>query len=117
MERTDFDTKANPAERNNLTRDIRKACRKEDLKVHGGNLILLPKFLQETDVRIYQVAKDKDYQIEKNDKDKDSDQRYPIGDNHIAPGDIILIGTVQVSHGSWMPILQLNNGYALCLGI
>ncbi|KAI0274352.1 hypothetical protein BGY98DRAFT_994479 [Russula aff. rugulosa BPL654] len=43
--------------------------------------------------------------------DDDSDQRYHIGDNHITPHDIILIGTVQVSHASWMPILQLNNGY------
>jgi hypothetical protein len=68
--------------------------------------ILLPKFLQETDVRIYQIAKD---------KDDDSDQRYHIGDNDITPHNITLIGTVQVSHGSWMPILQLNNGYVQCL--
>ena len=61
-------------------------------------------FLQESDVRIqpYQIAK------YKND---DSDQRYHIGEKHITPQDIILIGTVQVSPGSWMPILQLNNGY------
>ena len=79
-------------------------------------MILLPKLFQEpeTDVRIYQNAKEKDYQTE---KDKESDPRYPIGDKLIAPEDVILIGTVQVSHGSWMPILQLNTGYAQCLGI
>jgi hypothetical protein len=69
---------------------------------------LLPKLLQETDVRIYQDAKS-------TGKDDDSDQRYHIGDNHIVPDDITLIGAVQVSHGSWMPILQLNNGYVQCL--
>jgi hypothetical protein len=56
---------------------------------------------------IYQFAKDK--------LDDSDDQRYHIGDNHIAPRHIILIGAVQVSHGSWMPILQLNNGYVQCL--
>ena len=70
-------------------------------------LILLLKFLQETDFRVYQIAKN---------KDNDGDQRYLIGDKHIIPRDIVLIGTVQVSHGSWMPILQLNRGYAQCLG-
>ena len=79
-------------------------------------MILLPKVLQEpeTDVRIYQIAKEKDYQIE---KDKESDPRYFIGDKLIAPEDVTLIGAVQVSHGSWMPILQLNTGYAQYLGI
>ena len=45
----------------------------------------------------------------------EGEQRYHIGDNHIVPDHITLIGTVQVSHGSWMPILQLNNGYVQCL--
>ena len=87
-----------------------KHVAKKTLKFMEVILILLPKFLQETDVRIYQSAKN-------NDNDSDQPERYPIGDEHIAPRDVILIGTVQVSHGSWMPILQLNNGYAQCLGI
>lgn len=37
------------------------------------------------------------------------DQKYLIGDHRITPHDIILIGAVQVSQGSWMPILQLND--------
>ena len=78
--------------------------------------MILRKLLQEpeTDVMIYQIAKEKDYEI---DKDKETDPRYPIGDKLIAPEDVILIGTVQVSLGSWMPILQLNTRYAQCLGI
>ena len=67
---------------------------------------LLPKILEETDVIIYQIAKN---------NGNYGDQRYCIGDKYIAPHDVMLIGTVQVSHGSWMPILQLNNGYAQCL--
>jgi len=43
------------------------------------------------------------------------DQKYRIGDDRITPSNIILIGTVQVSQGSWMPILQVNNGYELYL--
>ncbi|KAH9984445.1 hypothetical protein BJV77DRAFT_952939 [Russula vinacea] len=35
--------------------------------------------------------------------------KYLIGDQHITPRDIILIGAVHVSKGSWMPILQLND--------
>ncbi|KAI9510125.1 hypothetical protein F5148DRAFT_640665 [Russula earlei] len=46
-----------------------------------------------------------------------NDQRWLIGDNHITPRNVILIGVIQVSQGSWMPILQLNNGFALCLGM
>jgi hypothetical protein len=80
-------------------------------------LILLPTFLQETDARTYQNAKNKEMIAENKDNDCDQPERYPIGDEHISPGDVILIGTVQVSHGSWMPILQLNNGYAQCLGM
>ncbi|KAI0287075.1 hypothetical protein BC826DRAFT_889085, partial [Russula brevipes] len=37
----------------------------------------------------------------------EGDQRWLIGDHHITPRNIILIGVVQVSQGSWMPILQL----------
>jgi hypothetical protein len=85
-----------------------KHVAKKTIKFMEVILILVPKFLQETDVRIYQNPKD---------NDNDGDQRYPIGDKHISPRDIMLIGTVHVSHGSWMPILQLNNGYAQCLGI
>ncbi len=84
-----------------------KHVAKKTVKFMDVNLILLPKLLQETDVRIYQYAKHKD--------DDSDDQRYHIGDNYIAPDKITLIGTVQVSHGSWMPILQLNNGYVQCL--
>ncbi|KAN0107453.1 hypothetical protein V8E52_010130 [Russula decolorans] len=62
-------------------------------------------------------AKNKEMIAENKDNDCDQPERYPIGDEHISPGDVILIGTVQVSHGSWMPILQLNNGYAQCLGM
>ncbi|KAF8482276.1 hypothetical protein F5888DRAFT_1808755 [Russula emetica] len=80
-----------------------KHVAKKTVKFMEVVLILLPRFLQETDVRIYQVAKD---------NDNDSDQRYRIGDKHITPRDVTLIGTVQVTHSSWMPILQLNNGYA-----
>jgi len=83
-----------------------KHVAKKTLKFMEVNLVLLPSFLQETDIRIYQTAKD---------NDNDGDQRNTIGDQYITPRDIILIGTVQVSHGSWMPILQLNNGYAQCL--
>ena len=57
--------------------------------------------------RIYQIAKNMPV-----DNDSDQPVRYRIGNEHIDPRDVILIGTVQVSHGSWMPILQLNNGYA-----
>ena len=44
-------------------------------------------------------------------KDYEGDQKYRIGDDRITPSNITLIGTFQVSQGSWMPILQLNNGY------
>ena len=69
-----------------------------------------------------QCAKNEAYHTENEDHDGDQiyydvDQRYRIGDDHITPNDIILIGTVQVSQGSWMPILQLNNGYVQCLGV
>jgi hypothetical protein len=90
-----------------------KHVAKKTVKFMEVILTLLPKFLQETDVRIYQFAKDKDQVAE----DNDSDQRYRIGDEYIAPRDVTLIGTVQVSHGSWMPILQLNNGYDQWLGM
>ena len=56
---------------------------------------------------IYQIAKD---------QNSDGDERYRIGDQHITPHEITLIGTAQVSHGSWMPILQLNNGDNRYLG-
>jgi len=49
--------------------------------------------------------------------DPKSDQRWRIGDDHITPRNVILIGVVQVSQGSWMPILQLNSGFVLCLGL
>lgn len=39
----------------------------------------------------------------------EGDRKYLIGNQHITPLDIILIGTVHVSQGSWMPILQLND--------
>ncbi|KAH9987519.1 hypothetical protein BJV77DRAFT_790154 [Russula vinacea] len=47
----------------------------------------------------------------------DGDQRYLIGDQRITPRDITLIGTVRVSQGSFMPILQLNNEewYTRCM--
>ena len=87
-----------------------KHVAKKTLKFMEVNLIFLSKFLQETDVGIYQIAR-------YNDNDSDQPERYLIGDEHIAPHDVTLIGTVQVSNASWMPILQLNNGYAQCLGI
>ncbi|KAH9954548.1 hypothetical protein BC827DRAFT_1143511 [Russula dissimulans] len=49
--------------------------------------------------------------------DNDRDQRWIIGDYHITPRNVVLIGVVQVSQGSWMPILQLNSGFGLCLGL
>ena len=68
-----------------------------------------PDVLQEIDVRtIPQTAKCETY---------DGDQRYLIGDQRITPRDITLIGTVCVSQGSFMPILQLNNEewYTRCM--
>jgi hypothetical protein len=94
-----------------------KHVAKKTLKFMKVILILLPKFLQETDVRIYQMAKNNEIARNNDNDTSDQPERYPIGDEHIAPHDVILVGTVQVSHGSWMPILQLNNGYAQCLGI
>ncbi|KAI0247755.1 hypothetical protein BJV78DRAFT_897257 [Lactifluus subvellereus] len=44
-----------------------------------------------------------------------SDRRCFIGDSGIAPRDIALVGVVQVSQGSLMPILQLNDGFARCV--
>ncbi|KAI9435045.1 hypothetical protein H4582DRAFT_1972450 [Lactarius indigo] len=38
----------------------------------------------------------------------DNEQRYLIGNGGITPGDVVLIGVVHVSQGSWMPILQAN---------
>lgn len=35
-------------------------------------------------------------------------QRWFIGDGGITPDDVVLIGVIHVSQGSWMPILQLN---------
>ena len=93
-----------------------KHVAKKTLKFMEVILILLSKFLQETDVRIYQFAKNNEVGKDK-DSDSDLPERYPIGEEHINPCDVILIGTVQVSHGSWMPILQLNNGYVQCLEI
>ena len=97
-----------PRERISLEKFAMHVARKT-LKFMEVFLILLPDVLQETDVRIYQIAKNK------TDDSDQSPQRYHIGDKHIAPQDVVLIGTVQVSHGSWMPILQLNNGYVQCL--
>ncbi|KAF8490137.1 hypothetical protein F5888DRAFT_1742467 [Russula emetica] len=93
-----------------------KHVAKKTVKFMEVVLILLPRFLQETDVRIYQVAEVNDQVAEDNDSNQ-THQRYRIGDKNIAPRDVTLIGTVQVSHGSWMPILQLNNGYDQWLGI
>ncbi|KAH9970044.1 hypothetical protein BGW80DRAFT_1334377, partial [Lactifluus volemus] len=45
------------------------------------------------------------------------DQRWFIGENRITLRDVILIGVVQVSQGSWMPILQLNDRFVGSLGI
>jgi hypothetical protein len=39
----------------------------------------------------------------------DSDPRWFIGAGRISPDHVVLIGVVQVSRGSWMPILQLNH--------
>ncbi|KAI9454484.1 hypothetical protein BJY52DRAFT_725412 [Lactarius psammicola] len=36
------------------------------------------------------------------------DHRWSIGAGGITPADIVLIGAVHVSQGSWMPILQVN---------
>jgi hypothetical protein len=36
------------------------------------------------------------------------DPRWRIGQNGITRNDIILVGVVHVSSGSWMPIIQLN---------
>ena len=36
------------------------------------------------------------------------DPRWRIGPNSITRNDIILVGVVHVSSGSWMPIIQLN---------
>jgi hypothetical protein len=56
---------------------------------------------EKTKIRsILQFARDVAYE---------GDQKYLIGDQRITPRDIILIGAVQVSQGSWMPILQLND--------
>jgi len=35
--------------------------------------------------------------------------QWRIGDGGIRPEDIVIIGAIHVSSGSWMPILQLNN--------
>ena len=95
-----------------------KHVAKKTLKFMEVILILLSTFFHETDARTCQYAKNKEMIAENKDNDYDQPpERYPIGDKHIAPGHVILIGTVQVSHGSWMPILQLNNGYAQCLGM
>jgi len=37
------------------------------------------------------------------------DPRWRIGEGGILPQDIIIIGAIHVSSGSWMPILQLNH--------
>ncbi|KAH8976994.1 hypothetical protein EDB86DRAFT_3011951 [Lactarius hatsudake] len=39
----------------------------------------------------------------------DPDSKWTVGPNHITPDEVVLIGLVQVSMGSWMPILQLMN--------
>jgi hypothetical protein len=36
------------------------------------------------------------------------DPRWFIGRGGITPDDVVLIGAVHVSRGSWMPILQLS---------
>ena len=36
------------------------------------------------------------------------DPRWFIGPGYIIPEEVVLIGAVQVSQGSWMPILQLS---------
>jgi hypothetical protein len=87
-----------------------KHVAKKTLKFMEVILILLFKILQEADVRIYQFAKNMN-------NNSDQPVRYSIGDEYIDPRDVLLIGAVQVSHGSWMPILQLNNGLAQCLEI
>jgi len=46
----------------------------------------------------------------------DLGQRWLIADNRITPHHVILIGAVHVSQGSWMPILQLNDGFTRSLG-
>ncbi|KAI0295611.1 hypothetical protein B0F90DRAFT_1670073 [Multifurca ochricompacta] len=40
--------------------------------------------------------------------DQSGSTRWFIGDGGISPRNVILIGAIHVSQGSWMPILQLN---------
>ncbi|KAF8269794.1 hypothetical protein EI94DRAFT_1724348 [Lactarius quietus] len=39
----------------------------------------------------------------------DPHSKWTVGPHHITPDEVVLIGVVQVSAGSWMPILQLMN--------
>jgi hypothetical protein len=57
---------------------------------------------------LHQAAKTETYE---------GDQGWLIGDHHITPRNVVLIGVIHVSQGSWMPILQLNDGFTLCWGI
>ncbi|KAI0255610.1 hypothetical protein BJV78DRAFT_687969 [Lactifluus subvellereus] len=47
----------------------------------------------------------------KRDRYDYSDKYWFIGDSGITPHDITLVGVVQVSQGSWMPILQSTKGF------
>jgi len=60
----------------------------------------------------HQIAKFKAY---RDDDDSESDQRWLIADHRITPQHVILIGVVHVSQGSWMPILQVKDGFALSI--
>ena len=102
LERPNLYAKANRDKGNHHTWVVRKARRKKGSEVYGGNFDRSPQTISEdTNIRsILQHAKDELY---------DGDQKYLIGDHRITPHDIILIGAVQVSQGSWMPILQLND--------
>lgn len=110
VEPPNHDPKAD-SKRNYLTGEVREVCRRKGIAVHGGNFSTTP----QTSSRklmwgpLNQDAKNSAYQ-------GDDKQCWLIGDHHITPHHIILIGVVHVSQGSWMPILQLNDRFTLRWG-
>lgn len=85
---------------NHSTREIRKARRPESAQIHDRGDYILPQSSVMGLTRPNLQAMDRPH--------TNNDPRWFIGAGGITTDEVILIGAVQVSQGSWMPILQLS---------
>jgi len=76
--------------------------------------VSLGKFAKYAAGRVLKFMETAKFQPYRDDFHSDQ-QHWLIADHHITPRHVILIGVVQVSQGSWMPILQLNDSFSIVL--